>query len=134
MAPADSIAVVVAFCPAPGQVDEVSLRLPRDSTLQQALLASGLLQRQGLHLQQVQAGVWGRVQSLDTVLRERDRVELYRPLQVDPKEARRLRYGRHKAAVQARKARSAALAPLQTANSPLERPANSPADSPADSL
>ena len=126
MAPAESIAVVVAFCPVPGQIDQVSLRLPHGSTLQQALLASGLLQRQGLHLQQVQAGVWGRVQSLDTVLRERDRVELYRPLQVDPKEARRLRYGRHKAAVQARKARSAVRAALTHADSP--------ADSPADNL
>jgi putative ubiquitin-RnfH superfamily antitoxin RatB of RatAB toxin-antitoxin module len=113
MAPAESIAVVVAFCPAPGQIDQVSLRLPRGSTLQQALLASGVLQRQGLRLQQVQAGIWGRLQGLDTVLRERDRVELYRPLQVDPKEARRLRYGRHKAAVQARKAASAAQATLE---------------------
>ena len=37
-------------------------------------------------------GVWGRVQPLDHVLRDGDRVELYRPLTVDPKEARRLRY------------------------------------------
>jgi hypothetical protein len=37
-------------------------------------------------------GVWGRVQPPDTALREGDRVELYRPLSVDPKEARRLRY------------------------------------------
>ena len=32
------------------------------------------------------------MQTPETVLRERDRVEVYRPLQVDPKEARRLRY------------------------------------------
>lgn len=126
------MAVVVAFCPAPGQVDQVSLRLPRGSTLQQALLASGLLQRQGLQLQQVQAGVWGRLQSLDTVLRERDRVELYRPLQVDPKEARRLRYGRHKAAVQARKARIAAQALLTAADRRSDSTAGSPADGPED--
>ena len=43
------------------------------------------------------AGIWGRVQPLDTLLRDRDRVELYRPLLVDPKEARRLRYKRAKA-------------------------------------
>ncbi len=112
MAPADTISVAVVFCPAPGQVDQVNLQLAPGTTLAQALQASGLLQRQGLQLQQVQAGIWGRVQSLDTVLREQDRVELYRPLQVDPKEARRLRYGRHKAAVQARKARSAAQGAL----------------------
>ncbi len=134
MAPAESIVVVVAFCPAPGQVDQVSLHLPRGSTLQQALLASGVLQRQGLQLQQVQAGVWGRVQSLDAVLRERDRVELYRPLQVDPKEARRLRYGRHKAAVQARKARLAARAPLTAVGGRSDSAAVSPAGGPEDAL
>lgn len=37
-------------------------------------------------------GIWGRVRPLDTPLRERDRIEVYRPLTVDPKEARRQRY------------------------------------------
>jgi putative ubiquitin-RnfH superfamily antitoxin RatB of RatAB toxin-antitoxin module len=36
--------------------------------------------------------VWGRVVEPATVLHDLDRVELLRPLQVDPKEARRLRY------------------------------------------
>jgi putative ubiquitin-RnfH superfamily antitoxin RatB of RatAB toxin-antitoxin module len=40
----------------------------------------------------VSVGLWGREVPLSTRLRDRDRVELYRPLQVDPKEARRLRY------------------------------------------
>ena len=130
MESAESIAVVVAFCPATGQVDQLSLCLPRGSTLQQALLASGLLQRQDLQMQQVHTGIWGRAQSLDTVLRERDRVELYRPLQVEPKEARRLRYGRHKAAVQARKARIAAQAPMTAAGRVSDVAADSPADRP----
>lgn len=39
-------------------------------------------------------GIFGKVVKADTVLRERDRVELYRPLLVDPKEARRLRVAR----------------------------------------
>jgi uncharacterized protein len=34
-------------------------------------------------------GVWGRVKSSDYVLRADDRVEIYRPLEVDPKDARR---------------------------------------------
>ncbi len=108
------VAVSLVYCAAPGQVDDVPLQVPAGTTLAQALQASGLLQRHGLQLQDpqgqpaLQAGIWGRVQSLDTVLRERDRIEIYRPLQVDPKEARRLRYGRHKAAVQARKDRLAA--------------------------
>ena len=109
MAPADGMLVAVVFGFAPGQVDEVKLQLPVGGTLAQALLASGLLGRHGLQLQQVQMGIWGRMQGLDTVLRDNDRVELYRPLQVDPKEARRLRYGKHKAAVQARKERQGAV-------------------------
>ena len=42
----------------------------------------------------LQAGVWGKVVARDQVLREGDRVELYRPLEIDPKEARRLKVGR----------------------------------------
>jgi uncharacterized protein len=42
--------------------------------------------------------VWGRVTPLDHVLRDGDRVEIYRPLTVDPKEARRLRYKRQRRA------------------------------------
>lgn len=38
-----------------------------------------------------QVGIWGRVCSTDTLLRDGDRVEIYRPLLIDPKEARRLR-------------------------------------------
>ncbi len=110
MADADTINVCVIFCAGPSQVDEVPLRLPPGTRLLQAVQHSGLLQRHALAAEGLQAGIWGRMQTLDTVLRERDRVEIYRPLQVDPKEARRLRYGRHKAAVQARKARLAAVA------------------------
>ena len=40
-------------------------------------------------------GVWGKPRSADTLLRDRDRVEIYRPLTVDPKEARRQRYRQH---------------------------------------
>jgi hypothetical protein len=41
-------------------------------------------------------GVWGRAREAESPLRDRDRVEIYRPLTVDPKEARRQRYQRHK--------------------------------------
>lgn len=43
---------------------------------------------------ELRVGIWGRARPLDTVLRERDRIEVYRPLTVDPKEARRQRYAR----------------------------------------
>jgi putative ubiquitin-RnfH superfamily antitoxin RatB of RatAB toxin-antitoxin module len=86
------IKVEVVFCPAPGVIDQVALTLADGSTVAQALQDSGVLLRHGLEAGEVQVGVWGRKENLDKTLRERDRVELYRPLQCDPKEARRLRY------------------------------------------
>jgi len=37
-------------------------------------------------------GIWGRLCTPEAALRDRDRVEIYRALAVDPKEARRQRY------------------------------------------
>lgn len=95
------VAVEVIYCAHPGQADSVQLRLPPGSTLAQALLASGLLARHGLCAEGLKVGIWSRLQPLHTLLRDRDRVEIYRPLRVDPKEARRQRYGLHKARLQA---------------------------------
>lgn len=93
MAPAETLTVSVAYSPRAGVVDEVVLSLPRGATLIEAIRASGLLERHAeIDLAQAKLGIWGRVQAGDTALRERDRVEVYRPLIVDPKEARRLRY------------------------------------------
>lgn len=84
------------YCPQPGQVDTVTLQLPAGATVADALQASGLLARHGLSLDGVQAGIWSRVKPHDTALRDGDRVELYRPLTVDPKEARRVRSQRQR--------------------------------------
>ena len=96
MAPADPvagrIAVVVAYSPAPREVDQVSLSLPPDATVADALHASGLLARHPeIDLARQKVGVWGKLRTPDDPLRDGDRVELYRPLTVDPKEARRQR-------------------------------------------
>lgn len=99
MAPAEEasmIEVEVAYSPAPREVDCVALRVSAGTTLAQALQASGLLERHGLVLEGLSAGVWMKARPLDTVLRARDRVEVWRPLKVDPKEARRQRYRRQK--------------------------------------
>jgi uncharacterized protein len=88
--------VEVVYCPLPGYCDRVRLRLPEGCTALDALRASGLCARHSLDESAVCVGIWGRVQPTDTRLRDLDRVELYRPLQVDPKEARRLRYKRAK--------------------------------------
>lgn len=94
--------VEVAHCPRPGQTDLVVLELAEGATLADAVRASGLVERHGLAWDTLSAGIWGRVKEPATPLRERDRVELYRPLRVDPKEARRQRYQRHKERLAAR--------------------------------
>lgn len=94
MAPAEALLrVEVLWGPAPHDTRRVALTLPAGSTAGQALAASGLLV-EFPELAQAPMGVWGRACTAETVLRDLDRVELYRGLTVDPKEARRLRHGR----------------------------------------
>ena len=99
MDPAEAAAlkVCVAYSPRADEVDCVDLQLPAGATLVEALQASGVLERHpGIELATAKVGVWGKLAALDTPLRDGDRVELYRPLLVDPKEARRLRYRSHR--------------------------------------
>jgi hypothetical protein len=57
-----------------------------------ALTASGVLEAYPeIDWAQMATGVWGRVRSLTTPLHSGDRVEIYRPRQVDPKAQRRAR-------------------------------------------
>lgn len=79
-------------CSGPAALESVTVSLPAGSTVGDALRASGLLTRLGIDAPSALVGVWGKRQPLETPLRERDRVEVYRPLLCDPKEARRLRY------------------------------------------
>ena len=96
MASVERLRVEVVYCPRPGQTDRVTLSLEPGARLADALQASGLLERHGLLLEALRVGVWSKAQQPDTLLRDLDRVEIYRPLLVDPKEARRQRYQQHK--------------------------------------
>jgi hypothetical protein len=90
-----SIQVTVVYSPIARQVQEVTLCLAPSSTVLDALQASGLLQLFPVIDQPATVvGVWGRKASLDQPLRENDRVEIYRPLTVDPKVARRERFAK----------------------------------------
>lgn len=84
------LVIEIFWSPAAGELREQRLSLPAGSTLRQALLASQWFEPSAI--EGLKAGIWGRVKPLDTPLRELDRVEVYRPLTVDPKEARRQRY------------------------------------------
>lgn len=82
------LGVDVVVSAEPGQVQAWSLRLPPGACLLDALRAVGL---QDSHLP---GGIWGRRAERSQLLRDGDRVELYRPLLVDPKVARRERFAR----------------------------------------
>lgn len=95
MAPADGAAAMrieLVWSPAKGDVRQAEFMVPVGTTIEQALRACPEFAEQLPQLAQLRIGVWGRVQGLDAVLRARDRIEVYRPLTVDPKEARRQRY------------------------------------------
>lgn len=75
----------------PERQELVTLDLPEGSTAQQAVEASGLLQKYpDIELGgRNKLGVFAKLVKADIVLRDRDRVEIYRPLIADPKEVRR---------------------------------------------
>ena len=87
------IKVTVVWSPGPREVHEKSLLLEEGATAAAALAASGfMLQFPELAGQALQVGVWGRKAKPSQVLRDMDRIEIYRPLIVDPKVARRARF------------------------------------------
>ena len=76
----------------PGGEDAVTLDMDPGATAVDAVLASGLLERHPeIDLRRQKLGIYGTVVPRDAPLRDGDRVELYRPLVMDAKEARRRR-------------------------------------------
>jgi putative ubiquitin-RnfH superfamily antitoxin RatB of RatAB toxin-antitoxin module len=70
----------------PGRGDSVVVAVPAGTTVRDVLAKSGLLR-----LARGKVGIFGKVVREDTPVADGDRVEIYRPLAVDPKEARRAR-------------------------------------------
>lgn len=70
----------------------VQLTLATGSTVQQAIVASGLLQKYPeIDLSKNKLGIFGKLTKADVALRDHDRVEIYRALIADPKEVRKKR-------------------------------------------
>ncbi|CAH2802396.1 MAG: UPF0125 protein RatB [uncultured Caballeronia sp.] len=66
--------------------------LPEGATVRDAIETSGVLRaHQDIDLTTQKVGVFGKVRPLDAALADFDRVEIYRPLKVDPKTARQRR-------------------------------------------
>ncbi len=90
------ISITLMYSPAPRVVNERVLQFSAGVTVMQALQQSGLLAEcPEINLSQPEAFtvcIWGRKTSPDHVLRDLDRIEICRPLTVDPKVARRERF------------------------------------------
>ncbi|MCS6945962.1 MAG: RnfH family protein [Sutterellaceae bacterium] len=83
--------ITVVYCP-PGTVWQRDVELAPGATVAHALEASGVLAAfPHLADEPLQVGIYGRTRPLQTTLADGDRVEIYRPLIIDPKEARRRR-------------------------------------------
>jgi putative ubiquitin-RnfH superfamily antitoxin RatB of RatAB toxin-antitoxin module len=91
-----SLSITVLYSPRAREVWECALQVADGCTVAQALTASGVLQAfPDIDLSQSAAygvGIWGRKTTPGHVLRDLDRIEIYRALQVDPKVARRERF------------------------------------------
>jgi putative ubiquitin-RnfH superfamily antitoxin RatB of RatAB toxin-antitoxin module len=76
----------------PDAATEIVVRLPEGATVEEAIQRSGIRDRPGgASLAHGPVGIFGKRSRRDAVLADGDRVELYRPLQADPKQARRWR-------------------------------------------
>ncbi len=84
------VTVTVAW--AAGAVQElVPVALPAGATVADALAVSGLLARHGIDAATLRVGIFSRPAKAGDPVADGDRVEIYRPLQVSPGDARRLR-------------------------------------------
>ena len=68
----------------------LTVEIPQGTTLGDAVQRSGMLEKHAeIDLASNKVGIFGKLSKLDTVLREKDRIERYRPLIADPKEVRK---------------------------------------------
>jgi uncharacterized protein len=89
------ISVTLVAALAPRSVQSMELSVEEGTTASQALRASGLLDSlTEEQLQSLELAIWGRKAPGSQVLQPNDRLELVRPLFVDPKVARRERFNR----------------------------------------
>jgi uncharacterized protein len=84
--------VTVLYSPAQRQMQEWRLHVTGGTTVLEALANSVFAAFPALRTSQPVVGIWGRTTGLSHVLKEGDRLEVYRALQVDPKVARRERF------------------------------------------
>ena len=94
---ADQVHVAVCYA-TPSQEFLHELTVEQGTTIGAAIEASGVLAAfPDINLVTQPVGIFAKKKTLDTVLRERDRIEIYRPLVADPKDSRRKRAAKKEA-------------------------------------
>ena len=87
----DKIMIEVSYALPKKQII-IPVLVPKDISVKEAIELSGILKKfEEIDLDSNQVGIFGKLTTLDKVLRDRDRIEIYRPLIADPKEIRRKR-------------------------------------------
>jgi putative ubiquitin-RnfH superfamily antitoxin RatB of RatAB toxin-antitoxin module len=85
--------VTVTCSPVPREVFEQIVKVPEGASVRDAVMASDLTQAYpAFDWQAAAPGIWGRAVEWTQAVAEMDRIELCRPLAVDPKVARRERF------------------------------------------
>ena len=92
----DEILVEIAYALPEEQVI-ISIKVPTKFNVKQAIERSGVQKKfPSIDLSKNKVGIFGKKTTLDHVLKNRDRIEIYRPLILDPKEMRRKRAAKKK--------------------------------------
>lgn len=86
-----SVLDVTVVCAWPDQVWRRTLRVEEGSTVGKVLAGLPWSELAGIDTDRVKTGIFGRLVGPDEILRHGDRIELYRPLEIDPKQVRRER-------------------------------------------
>lgn len=87
----EDISVEVAYA-LPQKQEVLSLKIRSGALVSEAIARSGILRNfPEIDLASAKVGIYSKQVKLDAVLRDKDRIEIYRPLIADPKEVRRKR-------------------------------------------
>ncbi len=90
---AETVQLQVEICyAAPDLQVRKPVRVDAGATVQQAIMQSGVMREcTAIDLTVCRVGIYGKLKTLETVLRDKDRIEIYRPLIADPMDTRRRR-------------------------------------------
>jgi len=92
-----SINIEVAFA-IPDEQVIIPISIAEGANVEEAIIQSGIMERfPQINLEKDKIGIFSKICKKDAKLRDKDRIEIYRPLIADPKEMRKLRAAQGKA-------------------------------------